>query len=574
MNLQHFVRQLLAHRTLPGQSRSEQFISTLSRGEYLVLTVLFVFLSISAFFVVLGIRNSVIAEVPAHGGSLTEGVVGSARFVNPILSLSSTDQDLVELVYAGLMTISSTGEIVPELAEDFTLSEDGTVYTFTIREDALFHDGEPVRADDVVFTIETLQDPAIKSPRIGNWDGVRTQVIDTRTVSFTLTEPYAPFLENTTLGILPKHIWEHVPPEEFPFSQFTTEPIGAGPYMVQSVRRDGAGILKRYELNAFEDYVLGGPYIQKFTVTFFGSETDLVRAINRGEIDSTHSLIPSVVTSDRETVTAPYTRVFGIFFNQNEHPVLANYGVRSALNAALDRERIVAEVLGGFGEPLTGPLPPQLLESEQYAQPKDRIVFAAEILESRGWEFDTEERLWLNDDNERITLTIRTSSIPEFQAIARIAKEDFEALGVPTSLEFFESSDLQQNVIRPREYQALLFGMVIGRIPDLYAFWHSSQRNDPGLNVALYANITADDVLADARTEADRVVRGELFDTFAAETAADIPAVFTHAPTLTYIVPENVRGIVLPAITDASDRFAGVHTWYRETEKVWPFFMY
>lgn len=573
MNVSSFARQLLARRTIPGQSRIERFVSSLSRGEYVILTILFVLLTFSVLGIFASIRDQVIAEVPAHGGSLTEGVVGSARFVNPVLALSNTDQDLVELVYAGLMKVSGDGSIVPELAENFTLSEDGTIYTFTIREDAYFHDGEAVHADDVVFTISTLQDPAIKSPRIGNWDGVRAEAVDAKTVVFTLTEPYAPFLENTTIGILPKHIWEQVPPEEFPFSQFTTEPIGAGPYQIKAVKRDGAGILKRYELSAFEDYVLGVPYITSINVTFFGSQTELIRALNRSEVDSAHSIIPNVITSDREVLAAPYTRVFGIFFNQNEHPVLANYGVRSALNVALDRKRIVNEVLGGYGTPLTSPLPPQLL-TEEYEQAEDHIAFAVEILESRGWEFDTDERVWVNDDDERITLTIRTSSIPEFQAIARIAKENFEAVGIPTAIEFFESSDLQQNVIRPREYQALLFGMVIGRIPDLYAFWHSSQRNDPGLNVALYTNITADDVLADARTESEKRVRDELFETFADEVESDIPAVFTHAPELTYLVPENLRGVTLPAITDASDRFVEVHTWYRETEKVWPFFTY
>lgn len=569
MHIGRLYRALTKHIALPFQNRAEGHVRQLSLGDKFIFGITIGCTALAAIGVIGAVRAEVIDTTPAQGGSLTEGVIGAARFVNPVLAISDTDRDLVELIYAGLMTVDAQGTVVPELAATYDISPDGRVYTFTLRNDAVFHDGRAITARDVIFTIEMIQDPAIKSPRLANWDGIQAQALDAQTVQFTLPEPYAPFLENTTIGILPEHIWSQVPAEEFPFSQFVVEPIGSGPYEVERIRRDSAGILKEYELRAFEDYVLGTPYINTVRLVFFGSETDLVRALQRNDIDSTHSLIPDVTTT-HQIVTAPYTRVFGIFFNQNENPVLSEREVRVALDTVLDRERIIEEVLGGYGQPLTSPLPFHA-QTQEYTAPEDRISEGVAILDTNGWDYDTEIRRWSDGDDTSISLTLRTSNIPELQAIAAIAKENFESIGIPTNVELFAASDLQQNVIRSREYQSLLFGMVLGRIPDAYAFWHSSQRNDPGLNVAMYANITADTALERAREATDFAEREEHLDTFLGEVAQDVPAVFTHTPELTYLLPRDMKGVALPALTTSSDRFSTIHTWYRETEEVWPF---
>tara|TARA_B100000508_G_scaffold60333_1_gene47308 strand:+ start:346873 stop:348468 length:1596 start_codon:yes stop_codon:yes gene_type:complete len=522
-------------------------------------------MGLGAIFALGELRDQIVEVVPAHGGSLTEGVVGSPRFVNPLLALSDTDRDLVELTFAGLMGVDKEGNLIPELAESYTLSEDGLTYTFIIKESATFHDGEPVTAEDVAFTVSKLQDPLIKSPKIANWLGVQTEVLDIRSVSFTLTEPYAPFLENATLGIIPKHIWKDVPSEEFPFSQFVVEPIGAGPYKVTNVQRNNSGILKEYNLRAFDEYALGKPYINNISLKFYGNESSLQKALARGEIESAHSLIPENLPKDLKVVTGPYLRVFGVFLNQNENEVLSSIVVRKALSTSLDRQKIIDTVLSGYGTPLTSPLPG--IPATTVENP---IEEAIDVLERNGWEFSVENRVW-EKKNDSIRITLRTSNIPELAQTAQIIKQSFEAIGVPTNLELYDTGELSQGVIRPRNYQGLLFGMVLGRVPDLYAFWHSSQRNDPGLNVALYANVDADDALEHLRETHDAEEREEHLEEFLDEVDADIPAIFTHAPQMTYLIPQNLNGVSLPPLTTASDRFSNVHTWYRETEKVWPF---
>jgi peptide/nickel transport system substrate-binding protein len=167
---------------------------------------------------------------------------------------------------------------------------------------------------------------------------------------------------------------------------------------------------------------------------------------------------------------------------------------------------------------------------------------------------------------------MKTSNVPELKAVAEAARDDWQALGIPVSVELYEPGDLNQNVIRPRKYGALLFGMVIGRDQDLFAFWHSSERNDPGLNISLYANHTVDGLLEKQRAESDLEKRDSYLKQINTLIATDYPAAFTHTPDFVYSVPKDLKGVLLTQIAAPSDRFAGVTKWYRRTESVWPFF--
>lgn len=557
-------------RALAGLTRLSHTSENLSPSDRLIFYILGGLVTLGTLFVLLSLQQMHLVEVPTHGGSLVEGSVGSPRFVHPLLAVSDADRDLVALTYAGLMGTRGDGTLEPVLAEYYTISEDGLSYTFFIREDAIFHDGTSVTARDIAFTIEKAQDPLLKSPKRPNWEGVAVEIVDSRTVAFHLKEPYAPFLENATLGILPAHIWEHVGVEEFPFTTYAVEPIGAGPYRVTRAYRDAGGILERYELRAFKDYVLGEPYITRISLKFYPRAEDLLRAFERGEVESAHSVPKKEGSIAYE---AAYSRVFGIFLNQNNNPALARIGVRQALDTAIDREVLVREAFGNTAVPVNSPVPggyvPPSWENDDARASEVRAR-----LSGAGYRFDEEQGLWLRGTSnpEQLSITIRTSNIPELRAGAEIVKRMWDAVGIPTTIEYFDVSDLNQNVIRPRRYDALLFGMIVGRELDLFPFWHSSQRNDPGLNVAMYASADTDQLVTSARREADMEKRQELTARLAEELREEVPAIFLYTPTFSYQVPHDVRGISLPQITIASDRFAEVHHWYRRTERIWPIF--
>lgn len=170
-------------------------------------------------------------------------------------------------------------------------------------------------------------------------------------------------------------------------------------------------------------------------------------------------------------------------------------------------------------------------------------------------------------------ITLRTSNVPELKGVASAVKAAWEKLGIPVDIELYELGDLSQNVIRPRKYEALLYGMVIGRDQDLYAFWDSKERNDPGLNIALYVNKTVDDLLEKVRSSTDQKTRVTTLQKIEDIIAADYPAAFLYAPDFVYTLPIDLRGVTLPQIIVPADRFATVASWYRSTDAVWPFFV-
>lgn len=548
-------------------------IESLPLGDRVILGILGSLVAIASVLSLYGLESHFLVAEPAYGGSLTEGVVGSPRFVNPLLALSDSDRDLVALTYAGLMGEDGTGKLVPVIANDYSVSEDGKTYTFTLRPDAKFSDGTSITADDVVFTVEKAQDPALKSPEYANWSGVTAVATDAHTVTFALGKPYAPFIENTTLGILPAHLWKSIDDDDFPFSTLNTEPVGAGPFVVTGVSRDKSGIIQEFDLAANKTYPPGRPYLSRMQFLFYSDQADLAGALQNGSVDSAYGL-PGSHTESQRVLEAPYSRVFGVFFNANQNPIFARLEVRKALSIALDRENITENVLGGFATPLMGPVAPGSGVPEiGLPATSTRISDAAAVLENGGWVYDTDARVWTQTKASlSLSVTIRTSNVPELKAVASAIRDSWQELGVPVSIELYEPGDLTQNVIRPRKYDALLFGMVIGRDRDLYAFWDSAERNDPGLNIALYANKQVDDLIEKSRTESNPDAVTDDLTKINQLVAADYPAAFTHAPDFLYTVPNGLSGVVLPQITSPSDRFATVASWYVRTEKVWPLF--
>lgn len=554
--------------------------STSGRALFIFFAGLLV---VSSVGLVLTVNQALLVAVPAYGGSLSEGIIGAPRFINPVLAISDADRDLVALVYSGLLRATPNGDYIPDLAERYEISDDGRVYTFYLRGNATFHNGTPVTAEDVVFTIQKTQDAALKSPERANWDGVEVAEVDPHTVTFTLKSPYAPFIANLTLGIIPKSLWQNISDDEFPFSDLNASPVGSGPFRVKSVTRTSSGIPSSYELVAFSDYTLGSPYMESVTLRFYQNENDLVSALKNGTIESASSISPAALPElqDFPIDQSSLNRVFGVFFNQNQSAILRETAVRQALNIAIDRTALVHDVLNGYGTPLSGPVPPSLLSGAgayegSSTDPVARIQEAQNVLTKAGWALgedgimEKKSGTGASAKTTKLEFSLATGNVPELRAAAEYLKTAWGEVGVRVSIQIYDQGDLSQNVIRPRKYDALLFGEVVGRELDLFAFWHSSQRNDPGLNIAGYANVTADRLLEQLRQTSDESKRISLYEQFDTELKKDIPALFLYAPDFVYIVPNGLHGVELGFIETPSDRFLSAGKWHRETDEVWP----
>ena len=574
-----FLRRLSSARIhIRSLHKAEQVVRSFTASG----RVLFIFFSLllvgSAASLLFMVTRQFLTVVPAPGGTLSEGIVGAPRFINPLLAISDADRDLVELTYSGLLR-QNGGDFIPDLASSYTISDDGRTYTFEIRPGATFQDGTPVTADDVVYTISQAQDPNVKSPKRANWDGVVVEKVSDLEVRFTLKSPYAPFIENTTMGILPKHLWKAVSAEEFPFSELNVQPVGSGPFKVTGVSRNAAGIPQSYTLSPFGGFALGKPYLSSVQLTFFENEQQLVSALSSGSITAASGISPSHLVSlpQVEVRRAPLNRVFGVFFNQNQSELLRDKVVRQALDMAVDRTQLVKDVLGGYGTPIDEPLPPGIItaNASEATSTDDPIAAARKYLEANGWTYsDTEHALTKKKDKKTTTVlafTLSTANVPEMRASAEEVKTSWEKMGARVDVKIFEQGDLNQNVIRPRKYDALLFGEIVGRELDLFAFWHSSQRNDPGLNIALYANSNADSLLEELRVAQTDDSRQAIYEKFRTEIQKDVPAVFLFSPDFTYVLPKTIEGLALTSVATPSERFLNVYEWHTEVDHVWTF---
>ncbi len=551
-------------------------IRILPRKEKIFFLVLAVIFLISSAGIIKQAASLVLVDAPADGGEIKEGIIGTPRFINPALAISDADRDLTILVYSGLLRRDGQGNLIPDLAENYKISEDGLSYIFKIRDNAVWHDNKPVTSDDVIFTVETIKNGLIKSPKQASWEGVAIQRINDKEISFSLKRPYAPFLENATLGILPKHIWEKIPPEQFSLNASNIKPMGSGPFKIKKIKKDSSGITTAYILERNKKFVLGKPHLKKIILKFYPSEEALIKAFKNKEIDGISAASPKNLSGLKrkntfvKTLKLPW--VFGVFFNQNQNPVLANQEVREVLDAAVDKDTIIKEVLGGFGERLVSAIPPGVLG---YFDLKNELASTASAkakLEKAGWKYNEGEKVYEKKNKKetvQLKFSLATSNAPDLVKTANMLKTKWEEIGAKADVQIFEIGNLNQNVIRPRKYDALLFGLIVGGDPDPFAFWHSSQRNDPGLNISLYANITVDRLLEEARTTLDSKARELKYQAFQKELIKDKPAVFLYSPSYIYIMPKSLKGMKTENITVPSERFTQIHQWHVKTKKIW-----
>ncbi len=522
--------------------------------------------------------NSVV--VPSLGGRLTEGVIGVPKFINPLLAVTDADRDIGALVYSGLLRVGPDGQYVPDIADSYEISADGLSYTFKIRKNATWQDGQPITSDDIEFTINKAKDPGIKSPKRAGFEGVLVEKIDDKTIKFTLKQRYSSFLENILIGILPKHIWKNVDSDAFSYNESNLSPIGSGPYKISKIqiKGGGGGVPEYYDLVPFRNFALGEPKVANIRIRFYQNEEALLSAFSGGEIEAMNSVpAENVLKLEQNGKTILHTvlpRVFAVFLNQGRSKALKDASARQALSISLNKQEIVNKVLFGYGTKLDGPIPG--VESSNNATSTVNIDQAKSVLKKGGWKFNTKKAQWEKGTGKNLivlSFTISTADVPELKQAAQLIQADWQNLGAKVTLQTYDISDLNQKVIRPRQYDALFFGEVVGRDPDLFSFWHSSQRNDPGSNISMYANSKVDKILETARGEIDREKKIQDYADMQREVAKDNPAIFVYSPYFTYAVPKKIQSLELPTINVPSDRFFDIHNWYITTTKVWKIFL-
>ena len=518
-------------------------------------------------------RNSTL--VAQDGGTYTEAIVGQPRYINPILASSSdTDLDVTRVVYSSLFKLDKDLKLQNDVADNVELSTDGKVYTVHMRQDVTWHDGMPLTAEDVLFTIRSIQTPEYGSPLAPAFQGVQVDKVDDFTIRFALQKtPYAPFLSSLTVGIVPKHVWENVPPRNAGLAEQELKPVGSGPFKFQElITRKKTGETTSMSFTRNESYYGQKPYLTGITFTFFPTHEEAVSALTSGKVDGVGYLPTSLFSSvkNRPSLTAHkilLPQYFALFFNETKNPALNNPGVRSALDLATDREEIIKEALGGEGQAVAIPVPPGLFSFPDSKAPTFDPEKAKQNLEEAGWKAG--EDGIREKDGKKLEVTITTTDWPEYVHTAELIKSQWSKVGAEVTVRSLGTGIIQQTVVGPRDYEILLYGENLSADPDPYPFWHSTQIKSPGLNLSLLKDKDIDKLLEDARTATDTSKRAELLQKFTNRFLDIHPAIILYRPYYLFVQHQNVRGQDIVQGSLPADRFNDISNWHVRVKRIW-----
>ncbi len=530
-------------------------------------------------YVALGFTTEI---VPARGGTYIEGTVGQPRAINPLLcQFNDVDRDLCSLVFNGLMRLDSNGLPQPDLAaRPPQVSPDGLIYTVTLRSDVRWHDGQPFSVDDVLFTINLIKDPNF--PGLEDlsqlWRTVEISRVNAYNLSFTLQEPFAPFLDYLTLGIAPAHILRNVPVADLMTADFNLHPIGTGPFKVEEVGISG-GQIDHVLLAANPLYFGSQPYLDRIEFKFFADDSAVFNAYRAGQVHGIARVSNTDLARLRQyprlkVFSAPVAGYSMIFLNMSnaDVPFFQDQPVRQALIYALDRQQIVNRAMDGNGIVVRGPILPGTwaFDSTLPAVRPD-VGKAQALLEVAGWTFAPgADRTAVpppvrTKGGKPLAFTLLTSSDATHVAMAQVAADQWASLGVSVTVK--SVAMLRTNYLEPRSYEAALIDLVAAGDPDPYPFWHESQVSG-GQNFAGYKDRDMSEILEQARRTNDRNVRQQLYQRFQQMFINDALAILLTQPIYTFAVDERVHDVQVGPLEYPSDRFRTVADWYIVTRRV------
>ncbi len=511
---------------------------------------------------------------PAPGGTYVESVGGYPQSLNPLLSFyNDADNDVVSLVYSGLTRLGMYGEVEPDLAVGWEIDFSGITYTFKLNRSALWHDGAHVTADDVLFTTSLLQDPDYPGPPdIGAlWRSVQVIRVDDYTVQFALAQPYAPFLDYTTIPLLPAHRLSGIRAAMLPSLEFNRDPIGTGPFRVAERIETQEGQITQVTLRRFPRYYGEAPYIENILLRFYPTPRAAFEAYQDGLVEGISriptELLPEAFAEPNLNLhSATTSEMVMVYLNSFVTDTLTfdDTRVRQALFYGLDRQALVDNVLMGQAVlPKTPLLPGTWAYSTEgvHTYRHDREQ-AQSLLADAGW-----TREWVTDtlrdaSGQPFAFSLLVANEQQDLAIARALVAQWSRLGISVTLEGVPPLALS-GVLESRTYQAALARLVIPGDPDPYPFWHETQAlPGQGQNYAGFRDRRISEIVEEARITVNRERRLQLYQEFQQRFMEEVPALPLFVPVYTYGVDARVNGEQIGPLMHTGDRFRTIANWY------------
>lgn len=597
---------------LPTFSQLKLLPKFLSRPEKKILKILTAIIIISGGFLSINFYLSHTVIAAKAGGEYIEGIVGAPKLLNPVQAQNNeVDMDLAQLLFSGLLK-QKENKLEPDIALKYDISEDKTTYTFYLRPDLKWSDGETVTADDIILTVENIQNPEFNSPLYESLKGVLVTKLDDSRVQFKLAKPFSPFLSLLTFGLLPAHIWSFINPASAGLADFNIKsPVGTGPFMVKSLKKDSRGTIKSYTLTGNPNYYGQKPYLEKIIVKFFPNYEEAVAALNNRNIDGLNFLPKKYqdLIANKEINIKPLSlpQYRAIFFNETANEFLKDKKIRQALSMAIDKKLIINQALDKQAVLIYGPILPGFIGYDPNIKKYEyNLAVAEKMIADAGWqkisltdyknllkekeeekiknddklsektekkdqatpaELNLDQEFFLKKNNDILSLNFVTVNQPENIAVAEIIKSAWQKIGVKVNLNLIEANIFLKDIIAPRNFDALLYGELTSFDPDPYPFWHSSQSKAPGFNIAMYVNQKVDILLEEARQISDDGERAKKYVEFQNILMEDLPAIFLYNPTYSYLLSSKIKGFNLERIILPSDRLNGAEKWYIQTKR-------
>lgn len=504
---------------------------------------------------------------PAPGGMYSEGIEGSFTTANPIYAINSVDTSVSRLLFAGLLTYDSKNHLVGNLADQWSVNDAGTVYTVHLRPHLTWHDGQPLTADDVVFTYKTIQNPDAQSPLLTSWQGVKVAELNASTVSFTLPNPLSSFPYSLTTGLLPKHILGSFDAADLRSAGFNTaSPIGSGPFVWSSigVSDTGKDAEEQIVLVPFRSYWAGAPKLGSFSIHAYADRNAMISAYRNRAITAMAGLdtVPAAIAADKTSHQYSTTLTAGTYtFFRTTNAVLHDVKVRQALVLAADPSAIIKQ-LGYPAVPVTeAMLAAQFAYNPAYAQTTGQLAKARQLLDADGWLMGSNGIR--AKQGQPLTFSLVATNTAEYSTVADRLRSQWKALGANVTLQLLPVDSFQY-ALSTHSYDALLYGISIGVDPDVFAYWDSSQadvRSASRLNFSDYSSTTADASLEAGRTRLDPALRAVKYKPFLQAWQTDAPALGLYQPRLLYVSHVQVYGLDTAQINADADIYNNVQNW-------------
>lgn len=512
--------------------------------------------------------------VPGEGGVYTEGVFGAVDNLNPLFASTPAERAASRLLFAGLLTYDTKNDLVGELAQYWQADGTGKVYTVQLKPNLKWHDNMPITADDVVFTFNLIKNADTRSPLYAGWRNIMVEKVDALTVKFILPVTYAAFPNSLVQGILPHHILRDVYPTEMRTTAFNRAPkVGSGPFQFQDLTSiDNKQTHYLIRMTANPGYVLGAPKLSGFQLHAYKNSENIPQAFSSQEVAGLSDASLSHLTALGNPQS--YTRINAPLFNgvyaflKTDSLYLNDARVRQALQLSTNQPSLL-KLLGNQVEPLRGPLLPEHIGYRaDIDQPATDLSRASQLLDAAGWVVGPDGKR--QKDGQPLRLRVVTVNNGNYPTVAEELMRQWAQIGVEFESLVVKPEDAQQSVVIPRAYDILVYEIAIGRDPDVYAYWHSSQASSVGLNLSNYRSAKVDDELESARSRLDLPLREAKYRLFIQQWINDAPAIALYRPALTYVQNKNVVTFNPRPLVDASDRYFTVRNWAAEQVSLFP----